>query len=196
MTHHLAARSRALGAACALGLCLEEGAARALLCSAPTPALLRLRCLQVLPRSAALETCPEQHPLASGRHSIAPAWLEGSDPRHGRLRSPILRRAVGRAEPPEAISMQSWQLAGGCGSPHSLYFCCLCHMNTAKTDDAIASVPPSYFCIDLRVRAAEPPRCPMGPDERGRAPAAPLAPRRARGVWLGAPHRHLQLHGG
>lgn len=28
--------------------------------------------------------------------------------------------------------MQGWQLAGGCRSPHSLYFCCLCHVSAQR----------------------------------------------------------------
>lgn len=66
-------------------------------------------------------------------------------------------------------------------------------MNATKTDDAIGSVPPSYFCIDLWVRASELPPWPMGPGKRSGAPAAPFIPRCARAVWLGAPYRHLQL---
>lgn len=58
--------------------------------------------------------------------------------------------------------MQGWQLAGGCGSPHSLYFCCLCHMNTTKTDDVIESVPLSYLCMHLQVCVSEPPLCSVG----------------------------------
>lgn len=47
--------------------------------------------------------------------------------------------------------MQGWQLAGGCRSPHCLYFCWLCHMSATETDDVVGSVPPSYFCIDISV---------------------------------------------
>lgn len=76
---------------------------------------------------------------------------------HTRLPFLIVCWAVTRAEAVEAVSMQGWQLAGGCASPHSLYFCCLCHVNATKTDDVIGLVPPSYFSIDLRVRVSEPP---------------------------------------
>lgn len=53
-------------------------------------------------------------------------------------------------EPVGDVSMQGWQLAGGCRSPHCLYFCWLCHMSATETDD-VGSVPPSYFCIDISV---------------------------------------------
>lgn len=67
---------------------------------------------------------------------------------------PVTRWAVTRAEAAEAVSMQGWQLAGGCASPHSLYFCGVHMTQATKTDDVIGSVSPSCFCIDLQVHVS------------------------------------------
>lgn len=158
----------------ALGLCLEEGAACCFSCSAPTPALVHLWCLQVLPHSTALETCPpcdKWEGLDHTQPDLVWPWAQ-----HSRLPS----WAGPRAEAVEAVSMQGWQLAGGWGSPHSFYFCCLCHMDATTTDAVIRLVPPSYFCINLWVCVAEPlpvPRVLQG-----------------SGGLVGAPYRHLQHH--
>lgn len=81
----------------------------------------------------------------------------GSDPVWTQLRRLPSRGAWAGpgAEAVQAVGMQGWQLTGGRGSPHSFYFCCLCHMD-ATTDDVIRLVPPGYFCIDLWVCVLSP----------------------------------------
>lgn len=178
---------RALEAAFALALRSEEGAAYCplLVCSNPCPGSLAgssgpSSLLSARDTSRASPSAERQ----ALRHARAAGGV-GSHPTVGpsTQNSPFPSCwAVRRAEAARAISMQGWQLAGGCGSPHSLYFCCLCHMNAAKTDDVIGSVPPCYSCSDLTgpcVRAPPLPRV---------LPAAPLAPRRAGDVRLGAPY--------
>lgn len=81
------------------------------------------------------------------------------------------------AEAVQAVGMQGWQLTGGRGSPHSFYFCCLCHMD-ATTDDVIRLVPPGYFCIDLWVCVAEPLPTPRVLQGSGLHLPSPC-----RGVW-------------
>lgn len=137
----------------ALGLCLEEGAAWCLLLVCTNPALVHLCCLPVLPHSTALETCPPCDKWEGLDHAesdpIQPWAQHRRLPSRGAWAGP-------RAEAVEAVRMQGWQLAGGWGSPHSFYFCCLCHMDATTTDDVIGLVPPRYFCIDLWVCVAEP----------------------------------------
>lgn len=64
-------------------------------------------------------------------------WLKGSGPSPtapalGHSVTPLWLWGVIRAEPVGDVSMQDWQLAGGCRSPHSLYFCCLCHVSSQR----------------------------------------------------------------
>lgn len=89
------------------------------------------------------------HPVASGSGSIT-RWT-----RHTGLSCRGAWAGAG-AEALGAVSMQGWQLAGGWASPHSFYFCCLCHMGAMTTDDVIRLVPPCYFCINLWVCVAVP----------------------------------------
>lgn len=64
-------------------------------------------------------------------------WLKGSGPSPtapalGHSVTPLWLWGVIRAEPVGDVTMQDWQLAGGCRSPHSLYFCCLCHVSAQR----------------------------------------------------------------
>lgn len=55
-------------------------------------------------------------------------WLEGSGPdftagtSRVSLPSVVVHGDVASPEPVGDVSMQGWQLAGGCRSPHCLYF--------------------------------------------------------------------------